>query len=134
MPESARLTKPLGSTGTKFILCFKVHIHKVLMFRTVIFLSEVLYSAFKYALIFFSDYVDSNIFTNSLRVAHLAKHPAVRTDYAFNCIVRAIWIESTIHGHIAFYIRILEGNLSICGQILKPLLICHKSPCDAGME
>ena len=87
MQESARLTKPLGSTGTKFILCFKVNIHIVLMFRTAISLSEVLYSTFKYTLIFFSGYIDSNIFTYSFRVAHLAKHPAVRAYYTLDGVI-----------------------------------------------
>ena len=85
--KSVSFTKFLDMSYAKFILCFKVNIHIVLMFRAIILLSKVLYSAFKYALIFFSDYVDSNILTNSLRVAHLAKHPAVRAYYTLDGVI-----------------------------------------------
>gem|GEM_PF-5739831 len=85
--KSVSFTKFLDMSYAKFLLCFKIHIHKVFKFCTVIFLSKVLYSTFKYALIFFSDYIDSNIFTNSLRVAHLAKHPAVRAYYTLDGII-----------------------------------------------
>ena len=60
-------------------------------------------------------------------MSHLTKYTAIRTCDTLDCVVRTIDIVILIHCWISIHINILGCNLSICEELLCPLLACNKT-------
>ena len=63
---------------------------------------------------------------------HLAQDTSIRGGDAFDRAVGAIDIPLFIHGNIAFRIGILGCYLTICKQLVNPLLRSHETSLAVG--